>query len=303
MLAPIILLAVAQTPRVKFDPPKPRLGDPMVIYVENSDINVDRGLVQMFGYEIALHRVSASFLRAVAPIPMNVKPQKHPVQVIVEGKEFSVEVEIRDREWDRSELSVSSRFTARKKPRALKRRLLREAKEIANIWKLAPTSPKFVGKVRSPLPGIRTSPFGVQRTFNGKKKSTHFGMDLDGKPGDPIFAVADGRVVLSSMRWASGGTIVLDHGGGLFTLYFHMSRRAKRRGELVKAGEVIGNVGQTGRVTGPHLHLAVVVRSVRTSGPKKGKPRSMYVDPETLLAFDLKGQPAYVTPVSPVAQH
>ena len=274
----------------------------MVIYVDNSNVSVDRGVAQLLGNEITLHRVSAGFLRGVAPIPMDVKPDEYPVRIVLDDREITVEIEILERAWEISELKVSRRFT-QKKPRSLRLRLRREAKEFQNLWKRAPTPPKFVGKVQPPVPGIRTSPFGVQRTFNGKKRSTHYGMDLDGRPGDPIQAVADGRVVLSSMRWASGGTIVLDHGGGLFTMYFHMSRRVKKVGDLVKRGEVLGDVGQTGRVTGPHLHLAAVVRSVRLSGPRKGEPRSMYVDPETLLGLELKGHPAFVTPVPPVAQH
>src|SRR5687768_10143442 len=209
MLQTIIILAAAQVPPVTFDPAKPRLGDPMVVYVENTDISVDRGAMQLLGYEVTLHRVSAGFLRGVAPIPMDVTPQKYPVQILIGPNQYEVELEIVDRVWERSELSVSRRFT-QKKPRALRMRLRREAREFKNLWAREVTPPKFVGKVHPPLPGVRTSPFGVQRTFNGKKKSTHFGMDLDGRPGDPIKAVADGRVVLSSMRWASGGTIVLD---------------------------------------------------------------------------------------------
>jgi hypothetical protein len=286
---------------VTFDPAKPRLGDPLLIYVEYTDVSVDRGAVQLLGYEVSLHRVSAGFLRGVAPIPMDVEPKKYPIQILIGEEQFEVELEIIDRIWETSELSVSRRFT-QKKSRALQARLRREAREFKELWEREVTTPKFVGKVHPPLPGIRTSPFGVQRTFNGKKKSVHYGMDLDGRPGDPIKAVADGRVVLSSMRWASGGTIVLDHGGGLFTMYFHMSRRAKKPGQLVKRGDVLGDVGMTGRVTGPHLHLATVVRSVRLSGPRKGEARSMYVDPETLLGLELKGHPAFVTPVPPVAQ-
>ncbi len=302
MLTALLSLCIAQSATaVTFDPAAPRLGDPVLIYLQDTDVSVDRGVVQVLGYEVTLHRVSAGFLRGVAPIPMDIKPGKYPVRVVAGTEEQDVMLEIVDRTWLTSELSVSSRFTARK-PAALQARLRREARQLTDLWKRAPTTPKFVGKIQPPLPGVRTSPFGVQRTFNGKKKSTHYGLDLDGKTGDPIHAVADGRVVLSALRWASGGTVVLDHGGGLFTMYFHMSKRLAKVGELVKQGDVLGEVGQTGRVTGPHLHLAVVVRSVRLSGSRKGEPRSMYVDPETLLGLELKGHPAFVTPVPAVAR-
>ncbi len=302
MLALLFTITIAQPSLVTFDPAKPKLGDPMVIYVTSSDPAIDSGEVQLLGYEVTLHRVSATTLRGVAPIPMDVVPKKYPVRVVIGGEEHETELEIVEHVWETSELKVSRRFTQRKPP-ALQARLRREAREFSRLWQRGSTAPKMVGKVLAPIPGIVTSNFGVQRTFNGKKKSVHYGLDLEGKTGEPIHPVAEGRVVLSSMRWASGGTIVVDHGSGLFTMYFHMSKRFKKIGDLVKTSDVLGEVGQTGRVTGPHLHLAVVVRSVRLSGPRKGEPRSMYVDPATLLSLDFKGHPAYVTQIAPVAQH
>jgi murein DD-endopeptidase MepM/ murein hydrolase activator NlpD len=302
VLSSLLILSLAAPVPVWFDPPAPRLGELVIIYADNADPSVEGGVAQILGYEVTLHRVSAGMLRGVAPIPMDIEAKKYAVHVMLGEEEIDTELRVAPRVWETSELKVSRKFTTRKPP-ALRARLRREQRQFTDLWDRAPTAPKFVGKVSAPVPGIKTSNFGVQRVFNGKKRSTHFGLDLEGKPGDPIHPVADGRVVLSEMRWASGGTIVVDHGSGLFTMYFHMSKRAAKVGEIVKTTDIIGEVGQTGRVTGPHLHLAAVVRCVRLSGPRKGDARSMYVDPEALLGLDLKGHPAFVTPVPEVAHN
>ncbi|MEO1335269.1 MAG: peptidoglycan DD-metalloendopeptidase family protein, partial [Myxococcota bacterium] len=107
---------------------------------------------------------------------------------------------------------------------------------------------------------------------------------------------AHGRVVMSDMRWGSGGTLILDHGGGLFTSYFHLSKRHVENGQVVRRGERIGDVGKSGRVTGPHLHFGVAIRAVWAEGKRKGEARSLYVDPEGFwkLTFrtDVPGWPA-----------
>lgn len=294
MLATLLTLWLAAPPgAVTYDPPKPRLGDLLVLYVPNTDVAIDRGHAQILGYEVPVFRVSASELRGVAAVPVDIEPGAYPVRVFLGAQLVESKVEVVDRPFESSELKVSRRFT-KKKSKALKARLRREARQFQDLWNADPSFPMHVGKLERPVLGEKTSSFGSRRIFNGKRKSTHYGLDLDGKTGDPIRAVADGRVALSAMRWASGGTIVLDHGGGLFTLYFHMSRRDKKVGDLVKKGDILGAVGKTGRVTGPHLHMAVVVRSVRLSGPKTGEPRSMYVDPEAFLELDFRGHPAFV---------
>jgi murein DD-endopeptidase MepM/ murein hydrolase activator NlpD len=120
---------------------------------------------------------------------------------------------------------------------------------------------------RSPLV---TSHFGDLRLLNGKKQSQHFGTDLDGRIGDPVSAANDGVVVLARSCYASGNTVVIHHGGRLFTAYFHLSKMQVTAGKRIKRGEQIGLVGKTGRVTGPHLHWAA-------------KVDDLYVNAESLL--------------------
>jgi murein DD-endopeptidase MepM/ murein hydrolase activator NlpD len=140
----------------------------------------------------------------------------------------------------------------------------------------------FEGSFVSPIPGAATARFGERRVFNGQPRAPHSGMDLRAKKGTPVRAPAAGRVVLAGPLYFSGNTIVLDHGLGLTTLYAHLSKMRVKKDDLVKKGQIIGLVGATGRVTGPHLHWGLKFHEAR-------------VDPYSLVALDLD---AYLKPRS-----
>ncbi len=125
-----------------------------------------------------------------------------------------------------------------------------------------------------PVKGIVTSPYGVHRVFNNTPKGSHMGLDLRGATGTPIHACADGRVVLAEELYYAGNAVYVDHGLGVITAYMHMSAFAVKEGDMVKAGDLLGKVGMTGRVTGPHLHLSLYVFGVS-------------VDPLPLLQDDI----------------
>lgn len=110
------------------------------------------------------------------------------------------------------------------------------------------------GGFRLPRPSRVTSDFGMGREYNGKVTSRHMGTDFDGKIGAPIVATNRGRVALVARFYLAGNVIYLDHGQGLISGYFHLSRALVKTGQMVEKGQVIGRVGRTGRVTGPHLH-------------------------------------------------
>jgi len=111
---------------------------------------------------------------------------------------------------------------------------------------------------RAPVPGCMNSPFGASRLHNGRPTGDyHGGVDQHGAMGSPIRAVAAGTIRISHMFTLRGGTVAIDHGQGLETIYMHMSRFAAKEGQQVKAGDVIGYVGSTGRATGPHLHWSL----------------------------------------------
>ncbi|HEY3638978.1 MAG TPA: M23 family metallopeptidase [Rhizomicrobium sp.] len=113
----------------------------------------------------------------------------------------------------------------------------------------------FTDKFDWPVPGIISGPFGNQRILNGKPMEPHFGVDIAAPAGTPIAAPGPARVVLAGPDYyLEGGLTILDHGHGVTTCYLHQSKQMVKVGDAVTRGQVIGEVGMTGRATGPHLH-------------------------------------------------
>jgi len=113
------------------------------------------------------------------------------------------------------------------------------------------------GRFEKPVEGPRTGVFGSQRLYNGEERSWHNGVDWAAAVGTPVRAPADGVVRLARDTFMSGNLVMLDHGLGVSTVYAHLDRMDVRVGQSVRAGDVLGTVGTTGRSSGPHLHWGV----------------------------------------------
>ena len=112
-----------------------------------------------------------------------------------------------------------------------------------------------------PASGPLSSRFGLRRVFNGLPRNPHAGLDVAVGTGAPIKAPADGIIANTGDYFFNGNTVFIDHGQGLISAYMHLSRIDVRHGQAVKKGEILGAVGATGRVTGPHLHWAVILNN------------------------------------------
>ncbi|MFQ5746132.1 MAG: M23 family metallopeptidase [Gemmatimonadota bacterium] len=174
-----------------------------------------------------------------------------------EVTEQSIVLDVAGREFPSTTLRVAPRFSS--PPPEAAARIEEERITVRNL--LARSTPDWLprGAFQPPRPWRVTSPFGQRRLFNGELRSRHTGLDLAGREGEAVRAAARGRVALTADRYYTGGSVYIDHGLGVFTGYFHLSSIEVEAGDLVEAGDVIGRVGATGRVTGPHLHWSLYV--------------------------------------------
>jgi murein DD-endopeptidase MepM/ murein hydrolase activator NlpD len=114
-------------------------------------------------------------------------------------------------------------------------------------------------QMRVPVPGRKSSSFGLRRVFNGQPRNPHSGMDIAANTGTPVVAPLPGRVIDVGDYFFNGGTVWLDHGDGLLSMYCHLSQVNCQLGDELRAGQAFCKVGATGRVTGPHLHWGVML--------------------------------------------
>jgi murein DD-endopeptidase MepM/ murein hydrolase activator NlpD len=185
-------------------------------------------------------------------------------------------VPIRPGDYRLESLTVAPRFGT-EPDSALAARMRRESERARSVSRRSHETPRlWNGAVTHPRPTRVTSRFGDGREFNGQVTSRHMGTDFAGAVGAPVRAAARGRVALVDRFYLGGNVIYIDHGAGLVTAYLHLSEQLVVEGDTVEAGQVIGRVGATGRVTGPHLHWIVRYGTVT-------------VDPLSLL--ELAGEP------------
>jgi hypothetical protein len=156
------------------------------------------------------------------------------------------------REFPSEVLHVARRFT--RPPAAVEARIEEERRLVQEVLRQVTPEPLWTEPFALPREDRFTSVFGTARVFNGEIQSRHWGDDIAGRPGDPVAAANRGRVALARELYFSGNSVYVDHGLGLYTAYFHLSEILVREGELVEKGQILGRVGATGRVTGPHLH-------------------------------------------------
>lgn len=170
------------------------------------------------------------------------------------------------------ELSVAKQFTDPN--RAERARIKAEQAVKSRYFKTVTPQRLWRGTFTPPLDSVVTDIFGMQRMFNGERQSVHQGLDLRAATGTPVAAMNSGVVLLARSFFYEGRMVVVDHGYGLLTLYFHLSALRVREGEAVQRGQVIGLSGATGRVTSEHLHVGV-------------RWQGTYLDPAKLFQLSL----------------
>jgi len=174
--------------------------------------------------------------------------------LLVNDKE--IKFQVNDKEYATQHLTISNKRQVNPNEQDMERitaERVRINKALASWSNNDPLKRDFV----PPVDGERTSSFGLRRFFNGEPRNPHSGMDIDGNEGDPIVSPGAGTIVETGDFFFNGNTVFVDHGQGLVTMYCHLSRIDVKPGQTVEAGDTLGLVGSTGRVTGPHLHWSV----------------------------------------------
>jgi biotin carboxyl carrier protein len=231
----------------------------LVVLTMTTPAAVDRVRVRAFDRDVEPFRVDGRTWRALVGIDLDVKPGTYPVLVNAGSAHASYDLVVTPRVFRTRRLTVNEAFVT--PPPSERERIERETALLAGLWKSpAPTRLWNDAFVR-PVPGEANSAFGTRSIFNGKPRNAHGGADFLSPGGTPIQAPNAGRIVLARSLYFSGNTVVIDHGLGLFSLLAHLSVIEVHEGDRVTAGQVIGKVGATGRVTGPHLHFSVYLNA------------------------------------------
>lgn len=246
----------------------------LTVFTMTTTEPVDSMRLRAFDREIPAFRDARLTWRALVGVDLGVAPNTYTVAIDAKTSEQSSHttytLRVEPRRFPTRTLVVDDAFVS--PPAALRDRILKEAAELEALWTRSASGRLWADPFVLPVPGRAVSRFGTRSIFNGKPRSPHSGADFLSPAGTPVEAPNAGRVVLARNLYFLGNTVVIDHGLGLFSTLAHLSEFDVGQDEQVVAGQLIGRVGATGRVTGPHLHWAV-----RASGAR--------IDPLSLLAL------------------
>jgi murein DD-endopeptidase MepM/ murein hydrolase activator NlpD len=176
-------------------------------------------------------------------------------------QETQITLKIKPKSFKQESFSVGTEFD-QLSPEILER-IKKDQAQFSRVFMSSVPERLWEGPFIIPVSSDVTSPFGYRRIINGLPRAPHTGVDLKAALGTEVLAANHGRVVLLGDFFFSGNSVVLDHGGGLYTVYFHLSEFKVAAGSVMRKGEVIGLVGMSGRVTGPHLHWGARINDAR----------------------------------------
>ena len=206
---------------------------------------------------------AAGHWQAVVGIPLDTSPGEQTLEISVpNGAPQRVSFSVQAKEYETQHLSISNKRMVEPSAKDLLR-IQKETKIIQTVLRHFSESNEVPLDFAVPVHGPLSSPFGLRRVFNDQPRKPHSGLDLAAPRGAPIKAPAAGTVIAVGNYFFNGKTVVLDHGQGLISMYSHMDRIKVKEGQHVTPATLLGTVGMTGRVTGPHLHWTVSLNDTR----------------------------------------
>ena len=247
----------------------------LTLTTSSSDTSVR---ARAFGRELKPIRTSSTEWQILIGIDLDTKPGRYDVSITSgpsEKDRITQLLTVLPKTFATRRLTVDAAFVNPSAEQAA--RIKDDTARLNGAWGSSVPTSLWSGAWARPVPGAANSVFGTRSIFNGEPRSPHSGADFQGAAGTPVKAPNSGRVVLADDLYFTGNTVVIDHGAGLFSLFAHLRAINVHDGDSVTTGEVLGELGATGRVTGPHLHWAVRLDGAR-------------IDPLSLLAL-LGGSP------------
>lgn len=256
-LAPTL---AAQVPRidVRWEPDYPVQGKLFRVIVTAENAEYLQALAGVFADQpLHFHDRGSGEYVALAAAPIDAEGElRLPISAVWQDgatDSLTMAVPIRAGDYRMEQLSVAPRYGT-PPDSATVARMRRESERSREVSRRSHETPRLWSRAVHPRPTRITSGFGDGRQFNGQVTSRHMGTDFRGAIGAPVKSAARGVVALVDAFYLGGNVVYIDHGAGLVTAYLHLSRQLVAEGDTVDAGDIIGEVGATGRVTGPHLH-------------------------------------------------
>ncbi len=216
-----------------------------------------------YGKKRILIRQTDAQWEAVVGIPLSAKAGIHKLRIVPANKEtYSRDFSVHSKEYKEQHLTIKNKRKVNPNAEDMTR-IRAEKKIIVTALSQWTEQTQVATQFRVPVKGRLSSPFGLRRFFNEQPRKPHSGLDIAAPEGTAIKAPADGEIITTGHYFFNGNTVFIDHGQGLVTMYCHMSKINVKAGDKIRQGESIGEVGMTGRVTGPHLHWSVSLNNTR----------------------------------------
>jgi len=215
-----------------------------------------------YGKRRILIRRNSQHWEAVIGIPLSAKVGIHQLKVKTAVKTSYREFSVAAKDYATQHITLKNKRMVNPYAKDLER-IRKEKKIIIKALKTWSDNPEVQTQFILPVDGQLGSPFGLRRYFNGEPRRPHSGLDIAAPEGALIRSPADGVVVNTGDYFFNGNSVFVDHGQGLVTMFCHLSDIDVQPGSIVKQGDVLGKVGMTGRVTGPHLHWSVSLNNTR----------------------------------------
>ena len=235
-----------------------------VVFVKITKNDNEEPSLKWMGKDVALlyqsdKKVYEGFIAA----DLTQNPGEYDLNLILQpaGIEKQIKIKIREKDYGVRKLTLpDNQVNLNEKDLA---RAEKESTIMDRLWVASKPAPFWNSPFIMPLDSKVIGTFGRRSIINDQPRSPHTGVDLRGSRGTPVKATNDGKIVLTGNLFFTGNTVVIDHGAGIMSMYFHLDKINVKKGDKISRGKVLGTVGSTGRATGPHLHWGIRISNQR----------------------------------------